>query len=39
MAFNRKKLSRGKSKKMFRKTSGIHRRNFDPSPMRGGIRA
>lgn len=32
------KLSRRGSKKMFRKTSGVHPRNFAPMPMRGGIR-
>lgn len=32
------KLSRRGSKKMFRKSSGVHPRNFSPSPMRGGIR-
>lgn len=38
MAF-RKKLSKGRSKKMFRRSSGVHPRNFSPMPMRGGIRA
>lgn len=35
----RKRLSRRKSKKMFRKTSDrTHVKNFRGSPMRGGIR-
>lgn len=33
----RRKMSRGKSKRLFSKTSGTHRRN-NTNPMRGGIR-
>lgn len=35
----RKKLGRGRSKRMFRKgASRVHKKNFRMSPMRGGIR-
>nr|AVQ10236.1 hypothetical protein [Gokushovirinae environmental samples] len=35
----RKKMSRGKSKKLFRRTAKrVHRKNLRARPMRGGIR-
>jgi len=35
----RKKLSRGKSRRLFSKTAGrTHKKNVSPAPMRGGIR-
>ncbi len=35
----RKKMRRGRSKRMFSKTaSRTHRKNVSPRPMRGGIR-
>lgn len=34
----RAKMARGKSKRIFRKTSGTHQKNISPRPMRGGIR-
>lgn len=38
MAF-RKKMRRGRSKKLFRKTASMsHKKNFRAAPMRGGIR-
>lgn len=37
MAFKRKFMSRGKSRRDFRSKSGTHSRNF-AAPMRGGIR-
>lgn len=37
--FKRKKLSKSKSKKLFRKTGGrTHKKNVAGKPMRGGIR-
>lgn len=35
----RKRMSRSKSRRDFRRKSGVHPRNFSPMPMRGGIRA
>lgn len=36
---HRKKMNRGKSKRMFSKTADrTHRFNMQPGPMRGGIR-
>lgn len=35
----RARMSRSKSRKSFRRSSGIHPRNYAPMPMRGGIRA
>lgn len=32
------KMPKGKSKRVFRKTAGTHKKNFRGSPMRGGIR-
>lgn len=32
------KLSRGRSKKNFRRGTGVHKRNLAGNPMRGGIR-
>lgn len=32
------KLTRGRSKKVFRKGHSVHRRNVHQAPMRGGIR-
>ena len=35
----RQSLSKGKSKRLFSKTSGTHKKNMDgPRPMRGGYR-
>ena len=34
----RHKMSRRKSKRVFTKYSGHHRKNYNRSPMRGGIR-
>lgn len=34
----RQKLNKKKSKRLFSKTSGTHRRNISSNPMRGGIR-
>lgn len=34
----RKRMSRGKSRRVFKKNTGVHRFN-SPRPMRGGIRA
>lgn len=34
----RRKVSRSKSKKMFRKTAGFNKKNARLTPMRGGIR-
>lgn len=34
----RYKLSKGRSKKIFRNTSGTHAKNNRPQPMRGGYR-
>ncbi|WNK14328.1 MAG: hypothetical protein [Microvirus sp.] len=34
----RHKMSRGKSRKSFRRGAGSHKRNFSAGPMRGGIR-
>ena len=37
--FRRKRMSRSRSKKLFRRTARrVHRRNMPTSPMRGGIR-
>jgi len=36
--FKRKRMSRRRSKHVFRKTAGSHRRNARATPMRGGIR-
>lgn len=39
MAYRRKKISRKKSRKMFRRSaSRTHKRNISGHPMRGGIR-
>lgn len=39
MAKKRKRLTRRKSKKMFKKSAGMtHKKNLRGSPMRGGIR-
>lgn len=34
----RKRIRKGKSKKVFRRTSGSHKKNFGRRSMRGGIR-
>jgi hypothetical protein len=34
----RQKLKKSKSRKLFRKTSGTHRKNIAPRVMRGGFR-
>lgn len=34
----RRKMSRPKSKKLFKRTSKSHKKNFNTKPMRGGIR-
>lgn len=34
----RKRMSRGKSKRSFRRGAGVHPKNTRPRPMRGGIR-
>lgn len=33
-----RKMKYGKSKKYFKKTSGAHKLNYRPMPMRGGFR-
>lgn len=38
MGKKRKKLPKRKSRKLFRKTAGTHKRNLSPAPMRGGFR-
>jgi len=35
----RRSMSRGSANRVFKGSSGVHRRNFAPMPMRGGIRA
>jgi len=35
---SRKAVSKGKSRKIFRKATGVHSINLRRSPMRGGIR-
>lgn len=34
----RQKLKKSKSRRLFRKTSGTHRKNVSPRVMRGGFR-
>lgn len=38
MAYKRKSMSRGRSRRDFRGKSGVHPRNVRGAPMRGGIR-
>ncbi len=39
MAYRRKSIPKKRSRRLFRKTSGSHRKNLgSTSPMRGGIR-
>lgn len=38
MAYKRKSMSRGRSRRDFRQKSGVHRKNLRATPMRGGIR-
>lgn len=38
MAFKRSRMSRGGSRRDFRRKSGVHGKNLRATPMRGGIR-